>query len=290
LGRTDEVVIGFGGGGKAEPNGAAIKPALTITSYNLQKNTPIASDQLDWPTINTATYGGFIIELGDVTEYGDFKAFSDRMQANTLTTEWLPRAKLLNVAYRSGQDLLEAGFTTDFPQADVHYPVPPGQQTKAIPYRRINGAWPYLAPGIDRDTAISQQGTSGRLEKNGAVLVTEKGRMSYLQADPSSGTYTGYNPLPDPTDWSLSVPGGVTIQADGKVSLLRVAVQPKENRLWIDDARKPDQNGPGMATQLLASGFAQSPIVMRGGTPLAGPFRTIQTGGHIAYIIPLGSS
>jgi hypothetical protein len=83
--------------------------------------------------------------------------------------------------------------------------------------------------------------------------------MSYLQADASSGTYTGYNPLPDPTDWSLSVPGGVTIQAGGKVSLLRVAVQPKENRLWIDYATKPDQNGPEMATYLLVSGFTQPP-------------------------------
>ena len=52
LGRTDEVVIGFGGGGRSEPNGAAIKPALTITSYNLKKRyacsfrqTRLACDQ-----------------------------------------------------------------------------------------------------------------------------------------------------------------------------------------------------------------------------------------------------
>ena len=288
LGRTDEVVIGFGGGGRSEPNGAAIKPALTITSYNFQKDTPVAFDQLDWPTINTATYGGFIIELGDVTEYGDFTAFSQRMQANTLATNWEPRRKLLNVAYRSGQDLMEAGFTTDFAQSEVHYAVLPGQHTKALPYRRINGAWPYLPPGIDRDTTLSQQGTTGRLEKNGAVLITEKGRKSYLQTDPSSGTYTGYNPLPDPTDWSLSVPGGVTIRANGKVSLLRVAVQPNENRLWIDYATKPDQNGPEMATSMLAFGFAGSPVVFRDGKPLPGPLRTTAVDGKTGYIVPLG--
>jgi hypothetical protein len=44
----------------------------------------------------------------------------------------------------------------------------PGQQVKAVPYRRINGEWPYLPAGIDRDTTLSQQGTTGRLEKNGA--------------------------------------------------------------------------------------------------------------------------
>ena len=288
LGRTDEVVIGFGGGGRSEPNGAAIKPALTITSYNFQKVAPVAFDQLDWPTINTATYGGFIIELGDVTEYGDFTAFSRRMQANTLATNWEPRRKLLNVAYRSGQDLMEAGFTTDFAQSEVHYAVLPGQHTKALPYRRINGAWPYLPPGIDRDTTLSQQGTTGRLEKNGAVLITERGRKSYLQTDPSSGTYTGYNPLPDPTDWSLSVPGGVTVRANGKVSLLRVAVQPNENRLSIDYAAKPDQNGSGMATSMLALGFAGSPIVFRDGKPLPQPLRTTEVDGKTGYIVPLG--
>ena len=91
---------------------------------------------------------------------------------------------------------MEAGFGTDFAQADVHYGVMPGQQVKAVPYRRINGSNPYLQPGIDRDTTLSQQGTTGRLEKNGAVLMTEKGRIAYLQTEPSSGTYTGYNPLP----------------------------------------------------------------------------------------------
>ena len=187
LGRTDEVVIGFGGGGKSEPNGAAIEPALIITSYNFQTDTPVAFDQLDWPTINTATYGGFIVELGDVTEYGDFTAFSKRMQANTVSTSWTPHWKLLEVTYQSGQERMEAGFAADFAQSEVHFAVVPGQHRKALAYRRINGAWPYLPPGLDRDTTLSQQGTSGRLEKNGAVLVTEKGRKSYLQTDPASG-------------------------------------------------------------------------------------------------------
>ncbi|MDQ3814517.1 MAG: hypothetical protein M3347_11270 [Armatimonadota bacterium] len=314
LGRTDKVVIGFGGGGKSEPNGAVIKPALTITSYNFQKEAPVAFDKngtasvpYDWPTINTATYGGFIIELGDVAEYGNFAAFSKRMQSNTLTTRWEPEKKLLHVAYRSGQDVLEMGFATDYAQSEVHFAVMPGQHTKAIPYRKINGAWPYLPPGIERDTTLAQQGTTGRLEKNGAVLTTDKGRKAYLQTEPSSGVYTGYNPLPDPTDWSLSVPtlnspplaggarrGGaaaseprVTIKADGKVSLLRVAVQPTANRLWLDYAAKANQNGPEMATHLLVSGFAQPPLIERNGQPLAGPFKTVQVEGQTAYVIPL---
>ena len=191
------------------------------------------------------------------------------------------------MTYHSGQDLMEAGFATDFTQSDVHYAVMPGQQVKAVPYRKINGEWPYLPPGIDRDTTLSQQGTTGRLEKNGAVLLTEKGRTAYLQTEPSSGTYTAYNPLPDPTDWSLSVPGGVSIIASGKVSLLRVAVQPNENRLWIDAATKPGQDGPEMADHLLVSGFTQPPTVVRDGKPLAGPFRTTKIGGNTTYFVPL---
>jgi len=287
LGRTDEVVIGFGGGGKSEPKGAAISPALTITSYNFEKDTPVALDKLDWPAINTATYGGFVIELGDVTEHGDFIEFSRRMQTNALTTHWDPRQKMLTVTYRSGKDLMEAGFITDFAQSDVHYAVMPGQQLKAIPYRKINGEWPYLPAGIDRDTTLSQQGTTGRLEKNGAILVTEKGRMAYLQTEPSSGIYTGFNPLPDPTSWSLSVPGGVSVVANGKVSLLRVAVQPNENRLWVDYAAKPDQDGAEMARDLLVSGLTQPPTVVRDGKALAGPFRTTNIGGNTTYLVPI---
>ena len=287
LGRTDEVVIGFGGGGKSEPNGAAIKPALTITSYNLQKESPVAFEALDWPAINTAAYGGFVIELGDVAEYGDFAAFSKRMLANTLTTRWEGDKKLLHVAYRSGRDLLEMGFATDYAQSEVHFAVMPGQHTRAVPYRKINGEAPYLPPGIDRDTTLAQQGTTGRLEKNGAVLTSEKGRKAYLQTEPRSGTYIGYNPLPDPTDWSLSVPGGITVRAVGKVSLLRVTVQPQENRLQVNYAAKPGQNGPEMATHLMVSGFKQPPVVERNGKPLSGPFKTAEANGQQAYLIPL---
>ena len=119
------------------------------------------------------------------------------------------------------------------------------------------------------------------------MLVTEKGRKSYLQTDPGSGTYTGYNPLPDPTDWSFSVPGGVTVRANGKVSLLRVAVQPNENQLWIDYATKPDQDGPEMATSMLAFGFADSPVVFRNGKPIPGPLKTTAVDGRTGYIVPL---
>jgi len=111
--------------------------------------------------------------------------------------------------------------------------------------------------------------------------------MAYLQTEPSSGIYTGFNPLPDPTSWSLSVPGGVSVVANGKVSLLRVAVQPNENRLWVDYAAKPDQDGAEMARDLLVSGLTQPPTVVRDGKALAGPFRTTNIGGNTTYLVPI---
>jgi hypothetical protein len=256
LGREDEVVIGTGGGGKAAPTGAPLQPALIVSSYNFQRRTPVRFDQLDWPAINTAAYGGFVIELGDQADSGDFSRFTQRMRANKLDVAWRPEQKLVNVTYRSGGDVLEAGFSTDFQPADIHYGVQPGQQSKAIAYRRINGQWPYLAKGIERDTSVSQQGVAGRLEKNGATLVTDPGRKAYLNTEPSTGVYVGYNPLPDPTGWTFSVPGGIVLRANGKVGLLRVEVQPRVPQVSIDYAVKPEQNGPEMATALIASGLA----------------------------------
>jgi hypothetical protein len=286
LGRRDEVVIGFDGEGASETTGAVIRPSLTITSYNFQSDQPVAFDKLDWPRITTGSFGGFVIELGDASEYGDFDTFSRWMRANRVQATWNEQAHLLEVQYRSGNDLLEVGFDPSYSQAQAYYPVTPGEQTKALPYRRINGAWPYLPPGIERDTSIAQQGTTGRLEKNGAMLETEKGHKGYLLTEPVSGTFTGYNPLPDPTTWSLSVPGEVRIEALGKVSLLKVAVQPSANRLWIDYAAKPGQAGPEMATRLRVTGMQGPPVVQ-----VNGKFRVTASAtdsdGKTAYLVPL---
>ena len=127
-----------------------------------------------------------------------FEAFAEHMRSNRLVAEWDEGRRQLEVSYRSGADLMEAAFTTDFSQqTEVHFAISPGVQERAIPYRRLNGQWPYLPPGLERDTTWSQQGTTGRLEKNGAVLATEPGRKAYLLADPLSGAVVGYNPLLD---------------------------------------------------------------------------------------------
>ena len=270
LGRDAEVEIGFGGGGKAEPNGAAIAPALTISIFNLKRDQPVATRSLDWRAITARTHGGFVLEMGDAEQHGSFEAFARHIAANQLKTEWHEGRRQLDVAYRSGADLMEAGFTTDFGQpAEGHFPINPGAQERAIPFRRLNGQWPYLPPGLERDTSWAQQGTSGRLEKNGAVLTTEPGRKAYLLADPligpGRGAVVGYNPLPDPQAWMLTTRDGVTLRPDGKVGLLRVEYRPWARECEISHEPKPGQDGADMARTFTISGLAERPLVTLNG-------------------------
>ena len=272
LGRDAEIEIAPGTPGKAEPNGAAVAPALTISIFNFKSDRPVPPSSLDRRRLATRTHGGFVLEMGDDAQYGNFETFARHIEANRLTAAWHEGKHLLEVAYRSGPDLLEAGFTTDFGQrVEAHFPIDPGAQERAIPWRRLNGQWPYLPPGLERDSGWAQQGTTGRLEKNGAVLTTEPGRKAYLIADPligpGRGAVVGYNPLPDPQAWSLKTREGVTLLADGKVGLLRVEVRPWAREIDIDHALKPDQNGPDMARTFTISGLAGAPRVTLNGRP-----------------------
>jgi hypothetical protein len=164
----------------------------------------------------------------------------------------------------------------------------PGEHAKAIPYRRINGKDPYLPAGIDRDTTLVQQGTTGRLEKNGAVLEMDPGRTSYLQTEPVSGTYIGYNPLPDLSNWSFKVPGGVEVRADGKLGLARVTICPKAGKLAIDYAYKPEQlKDSGVAKRLLVFGMKSAPAVLLNGKAPAKAPVDVQVDGKPALAIML---
>jgi hypothetical protein len=207
--------------------------------------------------------------MGDAQEYGSFERFARHIGEAELTAQWNDDKRQLDVAYRSGGDLMEAGFTTDFSQqAEDYLPVKPGAQERAIPYRRLNGAWPYLPAGVERDTSWAQQRTNGRLEKNGAVLTTEPGRKAYLMADPLSGAVVAYNPLPDSQAFSLATRDGVSLRADGKVGLLRVEYRPWAHEWDISHALKPGQDGTETAKSLTILGLATPPKVILNGRPV----------------------
>jgi hypothetical protein len=229
----------------------------------------VAVRDLDLSAIMTRTYGGFVLEMGDAEQHGSFEAFAHHIKGSQLVATWQESRRLLEVSYKSGNDVMEAGFTTDFSQpSEIHYVITPGAQEKAIPYRRLNGKWPYLPPGLERDTSWAQQATTGRLEKNGAVLVTEAGRKAYLLADPLSGAVVAYNPLPDPQPFALTTRDGLSLKADGKVALLRVEYRPWAREIDIDHTPKPEQTSEAMARNFLFSGLAEAPRVTVNGRPV----------------------
>jgi hypothetical protein len=187
------------------------------------------------------------------------------------------------VAYQSGADTMRCGFKTDY-TGDWNHNTPTDQ---CFSYREVNGQWPYLPQGLDRDSTLTQIGTTGKLEKNGATLTCEPGHMAYLQTEPISGTYAGYNPFSDPTAWALTTPEGVTVQANGKLGMAQVFVRPKENKVWISYGLLPNQTGPEMATALVVTGLKAAPEVELNGKPLTGKLAATTVEGKAAYVIPL---
>jgi len=184
------------------------------------------------------------------------------------------------VSYASGADTMEMGVKTDFQGGDHLSP-------ECFAYRRVNGQWPYLPKGIDRASNLTIMGTTGKLEKNGATISCEPGVMAYLQTEPITGTYAGFNPLPDPTLWQMTLPTGITVKADGRVGLLRVIMQSKLNKLSIDYAVKDSQHTPDMAQELLVFGLKTAPAVEFNGKALAEAPRSVSLDGKSAYVIPL---
>ena len=266
------------GGGKA-------KPALVINQYNYKADVPLSQAKADLVTVDHA-YGGFVIEISDATEHANFAAFQRHFNDAHLKTTWDDQARTLKVGYTSGTDKFELAFRPEY-QVYFTEAVPTDQ---CFPVRKVNDQWPYLPARMDRDSSLTQQGSSGHLEKNGAALRCESGRMAYLQTEPISGTYAGFNPLPDLTFWSLSLPGDVSVKTDGRVGLLRVAVCPRENKVWFDYGLKPDQQGVELATALLVFGMKTAPTFVRNGKPVTEKPAAVTIDGQTAWAIPLQDS
>ncbi len=258
LGRTEEILITDGGKPVDLQGGGKAAPTLCINSYNYYNaTTPFDPKTADWTATDRA-YGGFIIEMGDAKDFGSFADFQKHIAAAKLTLKWDAAQGVLNAVYKSGADTIEAGFRPEY-DGSWEKNVP---STQCFTYRRVNGAWPYLAPGVDRETTLSIQGTAGTLAKNGAVLRHQPGLMAYLLTEPVSGNYIFSNPLPDPQYLDMAVPGGMKIAADGRLGLAQLLVNPAANMLEVRYAVKAGQVGDDMATALVITGCAAAPKVM----------------------------
>ncbi len=138
---------------------------------------------------------GFVIEVGDRAQFGDFAAFrehivrghiADRMERNVRT-----------VSYASGSDLLEI-------DVDLY--------ANCMVERRVNGAI-YQAAMLSSSTAV--QSTTGELQVGGASLSTSP-TPAWLLADDDHDCWVAVKASDEPGPWRFETPGGsVTCAAFG---------------------------------------------------------------------------
>lgn len=252
----DGVMTEMQGGGKA-------REAVRINAYMMGLLEPVkraAVKEEEWQRIDLG-WGGYVIELGDASEYGDFAAFRRHLGTAALETRWEPEAKTLHVSYRSADRLLELGYCTDYAGGWGKHV----RTDRCFPYRRVNGEWPYLAAGINRDTSATVQGTSGRLEKNGAILETGEGNMGYLVSVPAKDVVVAWNPLPDLVPLTLHLPprgaadkqAGGTLTVDGRVGICQIVCDTRDHGIVIEHAVHPrDADRYDVATGLFVAGGA----------------------------------
>jgi hypothetical protein len=253
-----------------EWNKITFKPALVIDSYNLRGPDPVINP--DWNNIGNAL-GGFAIELADSEDYSSFKDFQQHLAAVDVQTRFAEPSSA-SVSFKSGDDLLETGIKTM-----------DGELTLIDP--TINGRPAYLPAGVLRDTTTSVQGDAATIQKMGAVLRGEQGRMKFIQVEPQSGTFVGWNPLPDLARFSFQIPGGLKIQSDGRIGLARVRANARANQVEITHAWSEGQDGaPDAATVLVLIGFEQPPEVTLNGTTQANLVVQLLRG-EPAYLVPL---
>ena len=291
LGRDAEVTLEAGQPQFYDFYRTNIKAALVINSYNFKRAAPLAHTDLTTWNAAAHAYGGFIVELGDVDDYGDFTAFQQHLTAAKLDLAFDQPTDTVQVKYTSGPDTLEAASRVFIPAGnDATRKTGEANLTTSL----VNGQSPYLPAGLERDTPYCQQGL-GHVAKNGATLTADPDRRIFLLTEPKAGVYCGWNPLPDLTAYTLTVPGGLTVTADGKIGLTRVVVRPavkaaaQQTRctIEIDTAFKPgQQTTPGVATALLITGAQAPPTVTLNGAPVPHPVKR-QVNGQTAYVIPL---
>ncbi len=277
LGRDVEIGL-EAGRPQAQPyhENVIIQPALLVNAYFYRRNAPIGGDAMK--RLETARTG-FVVEMGDASEYGSFKDFRSRIRGTKLDGDGD------RVTYRSGEDTLSAGwdaFTVN--GQDPYARMLCGERTA----KGDRSLW--------QDTPLSQMGKA-RLEKNGAVV--ERGarhpeRPMFLHAFPARKLYAATNPTPCYLDFGFREPGGVRILADGACSMGRWAVTDSRD---IDLAYHPFGGGyrPGEkdanpASLLFVSGARSRPRVTLNGRDVAAALRPWKQDGTDGWLIPLGDA
>ncbi len=313
LGRTDEVVLHAG---VKQYN---VTAALVIDNLMHQGEfvwppdpaKELPQEGTDWEAIDRAC-GGFIVEFGDAISHQSFDAFQAMLREATFETSFDPEQALHEIRYRTGDDVLEMGVYTTY-DGSKGLTNPESSLDRLFAYQRVNGRDAYdvvsgqreavdavgdadpvrgivnIPAGeyVDRDSPFSQQATTGRIEKGGAVLTTTPGRMAMLQHEPNARIVSAWNPLPDLNEFALDLPGGGRIVANGRIGLGCVTVNLSVNTVTVDHAFHGDQaKQPGVATALHAFELPKETKITVNGKALA-DLKTLEIDGRPATVIPL---
>jgi hypothetical protein len=265
LGRDAEVVLEPGVPQEPAHHGEVnIQPALLVNAYLYKKDDAIGDDAM--ARLKDARTG-FVVEMGDVKEFGSFEAFEAHARRASLIE------KAGEVTYTTGKKVLKAGwdaFTVD--------------GTDPYAYAKEKKLW--------QDTPLTQMGRA-RLEKNGAIV--ERGTRHpelnlFLQTLPKRKLYVALNLLPNYLDYRFREPGGVRIVADGACSMGRWAV--KDSR-EIDikyhafgGQYRPKEQGVA-ATVLFVSGTRGKPQVKLNGKDVTASLKAWKQDGAAGWLIPL---
>lgn len=225
LGPLDaEVFISTKGVPTEMQGGGQVKVTLTIDAFNYNSSTPF-NQKADPAALDTAI-AGYIVRASDAAESGSFTDFQKAFAAEAFDYE--VKDGIATVRFGSGAHELVAAFN---PTAAWKQPT-----SDIFPVRSYGGVWPYLAEGEHRNNPNVLQSTTGRLEKNGATLQIDAGKMAYLKAFPEQDTYIAINPFKEAVDFTFTLPNGATIQSDGKISQCRIEANTEVKTIRIDHA------------------------------------------------------
>ncbi len=272
LGRDAEVSIQVGPPQRAAFYQSAFGAALEINSYNYKRLEPLPAAQA---VAAGKAYGGFIVEFADTEDFPDFAAFQQHLAATKYELNYDAAKSVVSVKYTSGADILEAASDTTVDNPNL---------TTWL----VNGQSPLLPQGIERDTPYAQQGL-GKVEKNGATLQAAEGRRIFLLTEPKANVVCAWNPLPDLTPLTLTLPGGAAVAADGTVSLTRITafLGSGAHRYEIDSAFKPGQDAEaGTATAFHIAGEPAAPAVILNGAPVKN-LETKTVDGKTVYVVKI---
>lgn len=248
-----------------------IQPALLVHADFYRRDELRGDAPLDVAKLADAT-SGFVVEMGDEKDFGSFAKFQAHVRAAKLAA-----GDKGGVTYTSGSDTFMASWDS--------FTVNGKDPQATLAERKL---W--------QDTSLTQMGR-GRLEKNSAVV--ERGPMHpnlnlFLQTFPKQKVFVAANLLPNYLCYSLQEPGGVRIEADGRLSMGRWAVKDSREIDVVYHAfggkYMPKDGELAAARVLFVSGAKSQPTITLNGKDVSSTIKPWKNGDTAGWLVPLGDS